>query len=531
MRPTKYLLLIWLFVVLWSSPWQSLAGQDATPISGLVVEPSTIKVARFDQSTLATVTVIARTTGAADLSAELTFTASPGLEIKIGDRSIVAGDIVWPVRVRVMDDAPDDSAVDFRLTYAVASAGPGRDAAAHRRRGPPRTTRLQRARLAVTVAPSHDASPVADADISIKTDFTNIIYGVSAKAYILVNNKSNYPFTFDKPEIAKPDFLTVAIAPMADRTSVPPHETKRVPIDIGILQTGKSRVGDWLILASLTLRRGEGVDERTGTAVVEQKVTVGVPGVSDVLKALDLPSLLLVPGALVLATWSLLLGGGSAAKPKWLEWKSSSFWLVSITISIVVFAVASMIWGTNFLVAYNVDDVGKLWLGCVGGGAGTFLVYRVAEWGLSRYRAMRAEAERQAREPLGTDKPIAIMRKLSRANLRFYLESYLRSVAGLQQEIFKIDFPAPDGMAWAVPQMLVRRRQDNQAAKDSIQRINAANDQADDGRDTLVAALELGLANDWISLAWKAGELSGPRLLPEDELGEANGRNSPIKFV
>ncbi len=341
MTPATRLLLAWLLVVL-PSPFQGLASDEAAaPVSTLVVDPATITVARFDRNSVVNVSVIARATGAADLPADarLSFTASPGLEIKIGDRAVAADDIVWPVSVRVTGDAPDASGVDFRLAYAIAAAAPGRDTAAtpaitttpapaaptHRRQGRHRTQpvwsastttrattqatpaaptiRLQRVRLAVTVMPGRDASPDADADVSIKTDFPNITYGVPGKAYLLVKNKSSYPFTVNMPAIANPDFLAVTVAPLlADRTSVPPHETLRVPLDISIPASEKSRVGEWLILASVTLRRGEGVGERTGTAVVEQKVTVGVPGVTDVLKALDLPSLLLVPGALVLAT-------------------------------------------------------------------------------------------------------------------------------------------------------------------------------------------------------------------------------------
>jgi hypothetical protein len=520
-----------LFVVMTSS-WPSLADDEATPFSAVVVEPATIKMARFDQAAVATVSVIARAGAAADLPADpkLSFTASPGLEIKIGDRTVAAGDIVWPVSVRLAGDAPDESAVDFRLAYAVASTAPGRDAAATP--APPPTTRLQRARLAVTVAPSRDASPAADADISIKTDFAGIVYGVPARAYLLIKNTSSYPFTVDKPDFAKPDFLTVAVAlPMADRTSVPPHATLRLPLDIRIMESGKSQVGEWLILAGVTLRRGDGAGERTATTVVEQKVPVGVPGVSDVLKALDLPSLLLVPGALVLATWSLLLGAGDAAKPKWLEWKSSSFWVVSITISIGVIAAASRIWDINFLIAYNVDDVGKLWLGCVGGGVATFILYLIAKGGLNRWRAWRAETKRQARVPLTTDKPIAIMRKLSHANMRFYLEGYERTVLTQQQPIFKLDFPAPDKQAWAVPRMMLKRLRDDKAAKDVVQRITNANNRQQDGPDPLVDALEHGLKKKWISLLWEAGELSGPQALPADKLGTATGRSSPIEFV
>src|SRR6266478_6943625 len=98
MTPATRLLLAWLLVVL-PSPFQGLASDEAAaPVSTLVVDPATITVARFDRNSVVNVSVIARATGAADLPADarLSFTASPGLEIKIGDRAVAADDIVWP---------------------------------------------------------------------------------------------------------------------------------------------------------------------------------------------------------------------------------------------------------------------------------------------------------------------------------------------------------------------------------------------------------------------------------------------------
>lgn len=527
MRPTTRLILAWLFVVFLTSPWPCLANEErATPVSALVVEPATIKIPRFDHDAVTEATVIARTTGAADLPADLdlSFIASPGLEITLGERVASAGDIAWPVRVRVTGDAPNDSAVDFRLAYSIAAKESDSGAAT----AP--TVQLQRARLEVKVEPGRAASPVDDAELSIKTDATAISEGVPLRAYLLIRNKSNHPFAVETLSIDKPKFLTVV--KMQDKADVGPHDTLRVPLNIEIAKDEKPQIGDWLILASVTLTRGEGKFKRRGVAVVEQKVQVGVPGVSDVLKVLDLPSFLLVPGALVLATWSLLFGAGETGKPKWLEWKSSSFWVVSITVSIVIFGTLSELRiGPDFLVAFSVRDVAWLWLGCVGGGAVTLALYRGAEKSWGAYRAARAEAERRAREPLQSDKPIDILRKLERANLPFYLPSHTRTVAGQDQQIFKLGFPAPEGKAWVVPKMMLRQRAQEEPAKHQMQQIVAENNRPDDGRAELVAAVEKGLQKSWISLGWEGGELSRPEPLLDDQLGPAGSTTSPINVA
>lgn len=524
MRLSTCLILAWLFFAFLTSPWPCLANEEgAAPFSELVVEPDTIKIPRFGQDAITEVTVIARTTGAASLPADvdLSFVASPGLELTLGEQLAGAGDIAWPVRVRVTGDAPDESAIDFRLAYSIAAKGSGSDPAAMP------IVQLQRARLAVMVEPERSASPTEDAEISIKTDDIAITESASLRVYLLIRNKSNYPFTVETPVIHHPKFLTVTN--IQKRASVGAHDTLQVPLDMEIAKGEKPQIGEWLILASVTLTRGEGKFERTGVAVVEQKIKVGVPGVSDVLQALDLPSLLLVPGALVLATWSLLFGAAQTGKFTWLEWKSSSFWLVSITVSIIIFGALSQLRiGPDFLVAFSVRDVAWLWLGCVAGGGITFALYRGGEKGLAGYRAARAETQRRAREPLQSDKPIDILRKLERTNLPFYLPSYTRTLAGQEQQIFELGFPAPEGRAWIIPKIILRPQSEDEAVKRLVAQISASNNRPSDGRAELVAAVEKALQQNWIRLDWEAGELSRPETLPADQLGNAGSKKSPI---
>ena len=258
----------------------------------------------------------------------------------------------------------------------------------------------------------------------------------------------------------------------------------------------------------------------SGTAVVEQKVTVGVPGVSDALTAIGLPSLLLVPGALVLATWSLLLGTEEAAKFKWLDWKSSSFWVVSITISIIVFGIIYYMWSANLLIAYNVKDVAWLWIGSVSLSAVTFGLNRALKELLACYT-----------EPRPKDEPIDIMKKLQRANLPFYLQSYVRTSNNNQkQTIFRLTFSAPNGKVWVIPLMLLAQLAHNKDADALMLQIDDKNRQADDkGRDALVENLKKGLGENWISFKWQGGEVGRPSLLSVDHLGEAVTSISPIR--
>lgn len=466
----------------------------------------------------------------------LSFTSSPGLEVSVAGRSSSAGDIVWPVNIRVIAGAPDHGVVDFRLAYSVLPPATDGDAA------PPlgrRETHLQRAQVAVSLAPGLDASPTSDAEVSIKTNFASIAHNAGGTAYLTIKNNSNYQFAVDKVNIDLPEFMTAKPdCPNSERTSrgalcrllgeVQPHATQEIPVDITI--PNETRLGDWKMLASVTLRRGEGGDQRFGTLTVEQPVTVGVPGVSDVLRVLDLPSLLVVPGALVVAMWSILTVGADANRPNWLTWKSSGFWVVAVTISICMFGLARW-FGVDFLTAYNAEDVGALWLASVAGGGVSFFIYKGALKGAKVFRIRLAEKERQAREPVKGDFPLPLLKKLHRANLPFYLQAFDRDGKSQKQQLFKLAFAAPDGKAWVIPKLLVTRLGNGSEAAEALKRISAENDKPND-LGGLILELQQSQKGGLVELKWEDGEVTGPTLLPAGEIvNPASGPESPLELA
>lgn len=221
MRLTTRLLFTWLFFICLLQPGPGLASdEEATPASPLVVEPASIKVARFDRDAVARVMVVTRAAEAAGVpgNPKLAFITSPGLEVTLGDRAGDVGEYAWQVSVRAAAGAPDDGVVDFRLVPETPSTGLKRPSEP--------THHPWRAQLKVKVAPDLAASPIDDADISIRTESANVSDHAPGRALLLVGNKSSYPFTVDKIEIESPEFLTVA--PKSRNLSVGAHETFRV---------------------------------------------------------------------------------------------------------------------------------------------------------------------------------------------------------------------------------------------------------------------------------------------------------------
>lgn len=519
MRPTTTIFVVIFAALSFTAAAPSSADSGDAPIASLAVMPAKIELDRFGAAPF-DVAVVAHVTGVGRLPAdlELSFSASPGLDVRIGKPLSKLGDIVWPVRIAVNGDAADAGAVDFRLAYPAASGA--------------EKPLVQRASLDVQVEPARHASPVDDADVSIKIDAADISEDVPIRSYLVVKNKSNQAFTVAALGIAGPKFLNMRY----DMKSavVAGHGALRVPLDISVAAPERAQIGEWLILANVTLTRGEGNHRETGVAVAEQKVKVGVPGVSDVLKVLDLPSLLLVPGALILATWSLLLGAIGAGKYTWLEWKSVSFWLVAITLSIAAFAVQNFFgFGPNFLVAYGISDVAWLWFGSVGFGVASFALGLAAHWSWRRFRDWRAKISRQAHEPLAADEPIDTLRKLLEKNLPLYMPSYARLPPpdGREQAIFKTGFAESDGKAWIIPKMLYAQAPGGSDATQLMIAIGNANDQADSRPAALVELLAEGLSGGSITLTWENGAIGSPTQMPADGFAVGVPPASPLEWA
>jgi hypothetical protein len=144
-----------------------------------------------------------------------------------------------------------------------------------------------------------------------------------------------------------------------------PAETQLVTYDIRL--HGRVRPGKHFLVFDVPVAWTEnGVAER-GNLVVTAETGVAVLGESEILKVLTLPSLLFVPGFLVLVVLGLLWNFEPLAswRPPWsLPFKPSQpeFWVLSITVSIAVWAAALLIWERNYLERYNASDVVKVWV-------------------------------------------------------------------------------------------------------------------------------------------------------------------------
>lgn len=203
--------------------------------------------------------------------------------------------------------------------------------------------------------------------------------------------------------------------------SVEAGSSRALPFQITAeaVEPGKHTVG-WEV--ELAWHRGD--QRQHGVAVVVHDFTLGVLGESDLLKLFAWPSVLVLPGALMLLTvatlrkrvWPRSDGGLSSTD----EATKAEFWLIAIALSFLTALVYPWLTGKlgdprDFIAVHGLDDIVNLWLGSIlvallawASWYGGKLAFERSIGALERWREGR-------RLPRPGDGPMELLRKLERA--------------------------------------------------------------------------------------------------------------------
>lgn len=143
--------------------------------------------------------------------------------------------------------------------------------------------------------------------------------------------------------------------------------------------------------------------------IISREVSVGVLGESEILKLLGVPSLFLLPGFLAVSAfmllwrWELLRPPGKEHPP--LDEKTSGFWVVSITASLMI-AGAFTLRRPGFFFLYGLSDLMTVWVVSIVIGCATYVTYRTIANRLARLE--------RAKYPHPDDTPVQTLRKLKK---------------------------------------------------------------------------------------------------------------------
>ena len=189
--------------------------------------------------------------------------------------------------------------------------------------------------------------------------------------------------------------------------TIPPHQVQ--PFGLTLQPLERLHPGKYTLVFDVALEWPSSTGLRTGNIVVPQEIELGVFAESVVLKALTVPSFLLLPGFLMVVAFALVWqfekasrGAKSADFP--LKPTAAEFWVVAITLS----ALMAIVYPRNYLDAYGTRDLVEVWLvSVIFGTLGGFVW-----WFLTRAWIV----------PSAKDPPLKILQKLGRQGLGTELE-------------------------------------------------------------------------------------------------------------
>ena len=352
------------------------------------------------------------------------------------------------------------------------------------------------------LAPS-PLDPDKIAAVELKASLATLKSGDAEPVYLLVHNKSARALTVERIVASGPSFIDFEDLPR--NVEVEPGQVAVLEVDAA----AESQVtpGEQQLLFRLETQSGKASFD----LVASQTVKVAVAGESEVLTALGVPSLLLLPGFLALATAAILW----RIRFRRREWdgqafpfplKEPEFWVLAVVISIAIVSAAAGL-GTDLLGRYGLEDLICIWIA-------SMLIGAVGYVGaVSLYNRWR-----EARSVSSEDGPIEVLKKLGKQGLSLERPRFDYGAAEQSSHLFLLQAPNDSRAAtWASPQISFTWRGDGDVGLE--EQIGA---QLTDGQDpaTLAELLARGEAAKQLTTAFapNPGGVDAPVLVPKEKI-------------
>ena len=280
-----------------------------------------------------------------------------------------------------------------------------------------------------------------------------------------------------------------------------------IPLRIGTRET--PRPGSVPLLVEVELSARVDGAERIDRLLASDRIELRIPGLSEILRLVGIPTLFLLPGVLVLGAFSLIY---TPKEEKRLAPNNLGFWIISISISVilsVLYTVGSGLVGRarDLIDRFNLVDVAIVWAISLmlGFAAGMVAILR------RRKRQTTAAQNIADRTITRQDDPNTILDKLERLGTRWPLHWH---TAGTHRG-FLVE-PGGGSPPWLIPQAGLRTKP-AQVDKADWNRARAALAEATKDQSSLPnlrAALKAADVAILMPLAWRDGK--EPYQLDED---------------
>lgn len=263
--------------------------------------------------------------------------------------------------------------------------------------------------------------PVSEvATLRVQTGLENLTDRMGDTLFLEVQSKVPFPVAVAPPRGTGPGFLKIKSL-QADTIRIEPGSS--VLLRMSLKTSRRVRPGAHIVGFTVPLSWSEAdAPLRSAELQAFHTVQVGVLGESDILTLLAVPSFFLLPGFLLLSAAAFVLKTGGVED--WIpsDPKTTDFWIVGITFSLLASVVLSEAGMRYLALGYGVADLARVWFASVflgAGGAGLALwirklrVAKAQRDQKAREReAERARQEQAAKMPSRDDDVVATLRKM-----------------------------------------------------------------------------------------------------------------------
>jgi hypothetical protein len=398
-----------------------------------------------------------------------------GFEVEIGAQpttSLAAShSLVWPIKIRNLKRIPGTVLLDAEY------------------RDPKGST--QHVFATVSIASEPDGSSKA-VEASIEGNFDAVSEQRPGAGFLLVTNNLTVPIQVSvQAQVPTNTFVT----PVVSAFEVPRRSV--VAKEIKLNAQKQLTPGTYPVVFELTAQWNTGASTEKRRLVVSKQANAGVFFESEVLKALGVPSLLVLPGCLVLFTMQLLLTLGvlglkNDSKLPQLTVSSPGFWIIAISLSGVFAVLYTFTTGHNYIIRYGPEDLRNVWLASI-------------VVGLVIYLLIAGLTSKHRREyiPTANDSPTTILKKLSKNRLSILRPKVQFKLNGVDLDGYVIEqLDDEQTKVWVIPP-IGAEWDSTQDALNAQQKFQKGVDGRSDP-ETLARQLEDAMQKNQVSVRWGA---------------------------
>jgi len=345
--------------------------------------------------------------------------------------------IVWPVKISGPGNAHFPGSVIFEARY-VSPTG------------------MQHVYALLTLQTDGTQKPV---EASLEGNLDAVSQQRPASVYLVVTNNLDVPVDVDVDhKVPQGAIIVSTVSPF----QVQARSTESTEIEVKT----KSRVtpGVYPVLLEVTANWNWAGRKERRHLTVSKPATIGVFFESELLKALGVPSFLVLPGCLMVFTFQFLLSFNilrlkDYSKMPDLGLASPGFWIIAVSLSGVFAYFYYVLTKVNYLSSYGVDDLRNVWLSSILIG---FLIYFLV--------AAPTYNWRQSHIPTSSDSPIVVLKKLGKNQLGISLPRVIHHLGNQDVNGFVIEkIEDSKTMLWVAPRIAVTWQANAEAQREAFQ--------------------------------------------------------------